>query len=88
MPKEVFRKSSMFDVELRWGRLEAVQIATVMKDPQSSDSPTNLRDLVATWEDGTADVATGLYVDLDRDTINALIRSLRRARDAVFGKDE
>lgn len=29
----------------------------------------------------------GLYVQLDRDGINRLIRSLRKARDAAFGSD-
>ena len=31
---------------------------------------------------------SGIYVDLDRDRINRLIRYLRRARDQAFGKDE
>ena len=30
----------------------------------------------------------GLYMDLDRKAINQLIRHLRRARDAAFGRDE
>ena len=29
----------------------------------------------------------GVYVQLDRDGINRLIRSLRKARDAAFGAD-
>jgi hypothetical protein len=29
----------------------------------------------------------GLYVQLDRDGINRLIRALRKARDAAFGAD-
>lgn len=34
------------------------------------------------------DGSAGYYVDLDRDGINRLIRTLRRARDQAFGKDE
>jgi len=30
----------------------------------------------------------GYYVDLDRESINRLIRNLRRARDQAFGRDE
>jgi hypothetical protein len=30
----------------------------------------------------------GLWMDLDRGQINRLIRSLRRARDAAYGRDE
>lgn len=29
----------------------------------------------------------GFYVSLDRDGVNRLIRTLRRARDAAFGSD-
>lgn len=31
--------------------------------------------------------ADGVFMSLDRDGINRLIRSLRKARDAAFGKD-
>ncbi len=30
----------------------------------------------------------GMYIDLDRQGINKLIRNLRRARDQAFGRDE
>jgi hypothetical protein len=30
----------------------------------------------------------GLYVNLDREGINQVIRNLRRARDQAFGRDE
>lgn len=30
----------------------------------------------------------GWFLDLDRETINRLIKALRRARDTVFGADE
>lgn len=33
-------------------------------------------------------VTDGMYVNLDRGSINKLIRDLRRARDQSFGRDE
>lgn len=33
-------------------------------------------------------IRSGFYLDLDRAGINAVIRSLRRARDQAFGRDE
>lgn len=35
----------------------------------------------------TPDTAAGLWMDLDRDQINRLIRSLRTARDQAYGAD-
>lgn len=35
-----------------------------------------------------AEVDQGLFMDLDRRSINALMRVLRRARDQAFGADE
>lgn len=31
---------------------------------------------------------SGLWVDVNRDQINEIIRALRKARDQAFGKDE
>lgn len=39
-------------------------------------------------ERGPIPAKYGWYVDLDRDTINEVIRVLRRARTQVFGRDE
>lgn len=50
------------------------------------------------WGDGTAQVAVvdvrvaepaaaALWMDLDRQRMNHLIRVLRRARDSAYGKD-
>jgi hypothetical protein len=39
------------------------------------------------WTDGKGD-QDGWFVDLDREGIQRLIRSLRKARDQVFGADE
>ena len=35
----------------------------------------------------TEDVGEGLFCDLDRESINKLIRTLRKARDQAFGAD-
>lgn len=46
--------------------------------------------LLVSENEGFLEVApfSGFYVDLDRRGINELIRVLRRARDAAYGKDE
>lgn len=38
--------------------------------------------------EGSHDPANGLYITLDRGSINDVIRHLRRARDQAFGRDE
>ena len=89
MPKELFSQTpnDPFLLELRWGNGPNVQIATVMAEPLTDTAPQNLAQLVKTWEPSTQDMGRGLYKDLDREEINRLIRSLRRARDNVFGQD-
>lgn len=44
-------------------------------------------DKVKVTIDGGDDVVSGLWMDLDREQINRLIRSLRRARDSAYGAD-
>jgi len=67
-------------VDVLWGKeTGAVQIVTKATDPHggrwAGDNPeTHFTD--------------GLFVDLDRKSINQLIRNLRRARDQAFGRDE
>jgi hypothetical protein len=39
-------------------------------------------------QEASADPCHGLYMDLDRSSINNLIRLLRKARDQAFGRDE
>lgn len=64
-------------VRVGWGREGWVQIASVlMQQIEGSTSPTEAR------------VDQGQFVDLDRESVNNLIRVLRRARDQAFGKDE
>jgi hypothetical protein len=91
MPKEtVYGEQHAFDpadknpavprAEVIWNREGGyVQIVTKATDANGGrlvgdDEPTHFTD--------------GLYVDLDRSAINALIRNLRRARDQAFGRDE
>lgn len=85
MPKEVVRSRREYQspppakelvVGVHWGRdAEYVQVATTLLDSVSG-SP-------VVWE-----VSGGWFVDLDRRSINDLIRHLRRARDQAFGRDE
>ena len=95
MPKEtIFDTVGCFDVKVGWSRDSYVQIATEMREPDTSERPQNLRELVASWADvgyipteGNSS-EMGLWATLDRDGINTLIRVLRRARDQAFGRDE
>ena len=77
MPKEIincYRDKMTVQVELGWGRDHGeVQIAT---------TNFGLGDEV-----GPGDPARGWFVTLDRNGINRLIRSLRKARDQAFGAD-
>lgn len=90
MPKEVVYGEQMSAtkdevpivpiVEVRWGReagyVQVVSKATDANDGRcASDSPdTHFTD--------------GYHVDLNRHSINDLIRHLRKARDQAFGRDE
>lgn len=75
-------------VRVGWERDGWVQIGTVLKalldgnprpvDPDSSD----VGPAPAVFAD------EGQFVDLDRKTLNNLIRTLRRARDQAYGRDE
>lgn len=70
-------------VELRWDRDTGYfQIVTKAVDRYTGE---DAQPPIATEE---LTYMSGFYVDLDRRGINALIRTLRRARDTAFGKDE
>ncbi len=64
-------------VEVCWQPGRSVQVTTALREdiPCSSEAPAHTR------------YTPGTYVSIDRAGINRLIRALRRARDAVFGKD-
>lgn len=78
MPKEIIKNASKvpgdeaYHIEIRWSPDMYAQMATVKK----------------TENFGTVAEVEGMFVDLDRRTMNELIRVLRRARDHTFGKNE
>lgn len=82
MPKEIVHaQAEDSQVVVGWtpeaadsNRFGAVQLATIAK-PLPKD-------------DAEVVEATGMYVDLNRAQLNAVIRNLRRARDAAYGRDE
>lgn len=80
MPRETFYPASNDEpdcrVEVRWSKERFLQVGTTKHfvDPCADVSSQEW------WE--------GQWVDLDRQTINDLIRVLRRARDQAFGRDE
>jgi hypothetical protein len=96
MPKEVIRDvAGQFDVTVGWNRAPGeVQIATVVRPPERDGEPRTLRELVESWPEGAGryhddtELLTGLWSTLDRRQLNELIRVLRKARDAAFGRDE
>ena len=91
MPKEtVYGEQLTFDpkdanpqvpvVDVMWGRdQQFVQIASKVESPDGGR-----------WaeESPNSHVSDGMYVDLNRASVNKLIRNLRRARDQAFGRDE
>lgn len=64
--------------EVRWHRWPESHVQVV----------TRLKGYEIYAEPGTPTCEYGMYVTLDRDGINRLIRNLRRARDQAFGRDE
>ena len=42
---------------------------------------------VASFDPAREQPSDGVFMSLDRDGINRLVRSLRKARDAAFGSD-
>lgn len=84
MPKEVIRDASTFSsdfptqeliAELRWSRDGDIQLATKRVEVADNSS--------VWWN-----VEGGWHINLNRRTVNDLIRNLRKARDQAFGKDE
>lgn len=78
-------------LELHWQRDGSVQLASTrwVGDPEQIDtaqewlepeSDTGSEPMRRAWE--------GFFVDLDRSSINHLIKQLRAARDQAYGKDE
>lgn len=104
MPSEkIYDSNSMFDVEVAWGRDCAyVQVATVLDGEAGAERivryvnewltaagqpPINFDSVRRLIEDKPS--FTGWHAQLnDRRQVNDLIRVLKRARDAAFGRDE
>jgi hypothetical protein len=90
MPRErIVSENSGLDVEVSWGREGGyVQVATTC--PDLDRAVTVAKEIVefkAAHPDETL-LTTGYHADLDRARINELIRTLRKARDQAFGRDE
>jgi hypothetical protein len=97
MPKEIVRGEHTIEdtglptpeveipfVHVGWDRKGFVQVATVAPAGRVAPyDPVQKKHVIA--QDAHD---PGWFVGLDRDGINQLIRNLRKARDAAFGKDE
>lgn len=63
-------------VRVGWDRIGYVQLATVLQ-AGTDGAPS----------EHASEVDQGQFVDLDRESINRLIRTLRKARDQAYGSD-
>jgi hypothetical protein len=93
--------SSLFRAEVRWNRNMYVQVATTWEAigpghhrascvAATKGGPAGIGralDTPAAACGGEHCPPDGIFVDLDRDGINRLIRALRKARDQAFGAD-
>jgi hypothetical protein len=68
-------------VHVGWGRESQHVEVGVLKHPR--DRASGLVEHVDDWHD----TKYGWFIQLDREGINRLIRTLRKARDAAFGAD-
>lgn len=91
MPSETIRSRVEIDdgagpyLNIGWGRDGGyVQLGTVVPEGQGQLQVRGPDGWIET--DSVGDV--GWYVQLDREGINRAIRTLRRARDVAFGRDE
>lgn len=82
-------------VEVGWQKSCAVQLGVTKLRPgvtsvellNADGSATDVSEYVSVTG-GTADAWDGQFMELDRAQLNQLIRYLRDARDAAFGRDE
>ncbi len=84
MPQETIRdEAGMFDVRVGWTTHRWVQVGI-----ESADGVPIVTRLNAGGDDGSDPAEfTGLWGTLDREGCNRLIRAVRNARDAAYGKD-
>lgn len=74
MPKEVIKGTSTpFNVEVRWGPDTGIHVGVEGEEESVTVGGYQCR---------------GVWTDIDRKGCNDLIRTLRRARDSAYGKDE
>ena len=74
-PEKHEMAAAPFRVDVAWGRDAVVQLSTLTNDGYG----------IKTIDPESPD---GLWVTLERDGLNRLIRTLRRARDQAYGVDE
>ena len=80
-------------IDLSWSRDAGhVQLGTIAVDASTGDSLNIVERFgsisVPAEEHECPSISGGLYLQLNREAINRLIRQLRRARDQAFGRDE
>lgn len=73
-PEKIEMAGAPFRVDVAWGHEASVQLSTLTNDGYG----------IRTVDPESPD---GLWVTLDRNAINRLIKSLRKARDQAFGED-
>jgi hypothetical protein len=87
MPRELLSVSGLTQdpvaIDVAWGRGTHVQMAT-LSHPELPSLSGSL-EFTTTPDEPTRQ---GFYVDMSRESINRLIRVLRKARDQAFGVDE
>ena len=99
MPKEIVHdQSGLYDVQVGWAHDKYVQVGIETADHRTiadrllgtdgESSPEVRAQMDKLLGDGTLAAFTGLWGTLDREGCNRLIRTLRRARDQAFGRDE
>lgn len=81
MPKEkIYDDAGMYDAQVLWSK-ELVQVGI-----ETHDSEPLFTKLGGDGSDPA--MFTGVWGSFDRAQINRMIRMLRTARDAAYGKDE
>lgn len=94
MPKDkIYDNAELFDIEVGWSREgESVQLGLATHDGRSlaewlAGQDENRERTVGEQLAAPAGFAS-LWATLDRAQINRLIKSLRKARDDAYGRDE
>lgn len=78
-------------ISIGWSKDQHAQLGVGWVDPDAKVPPHMgwTKDFITSTElDEAQKVWESQWIDLDRHTINQLIRELRKARDEAFGRDE